>query len=196
MHTVAQAYWEGGQGGQLFIGWCATCAQWRHPSLEFCPACAHEITEARQVCGQARVLAFTINHQQWPDCPPPPYAIAIVGLAEDERVRLTLNIVDGPLDAICIGAPARIVFTHDGDRWIPQGVLVREPATPAPYDAPPKIIARPRRSGEKFEDKAAITGIGASRLGRRLPRSSLALAVDACRAAIEDAGLQRSDIDG
>lgn len=46
------------------------------------------------------------------------------------------------------------------------------------------------------ERKAAITGIGQSEVGRRLGRDPLALTVEACLAAIEDAGLTRADIDG
>lgn len=46
------------------------------------------------------------------------------------------------------------------------------------------------------EKSAAITGIGQSAVGRRLGRSGLDLTIDACLAAIEDAGLSRSDIDG
>jgi len=47
-----------------------------------------------------------------------------------------------------------------------------------------------------LERRAAITGIGQSDVGRRLHRSPLDLTLDACLAAIEDAGLTRSDIDG
>ena len=43
---------------------------------------------------------------------------------------------------------------------------------------------------------AAIVGIGASRFGRGLPESQLALAAVAFKAALADAGLERSDIDG
>ena len=49
---------------------------------------------------------------------------------------------------------------------------------------------------ERLERKAALTGIGQSEVGRRLDRDPLALTVDACLAAIEDAGLTREDIDG
>ena len=49
---------------------------------------------------------------------------------------------------------------------------------------------------EKLENRAAITGIGQSDVGRRLNRDPLALTADACLAAIEDAGLTREDIDG
>jgi acetyl-CoA acetyltransferase len=43
---------------------------------------------------------------------------------------------------------------------------------------------------------AAIVGIGASRFGRRLPESQLALAAIAFKAALADAGLERADVDG
>ena len=46
------------------------------------------------------------------------------------------------------------------------------------------------------ERSAAITGIGSSAIGRRLGREPLALAIDACMAAIRDAGLSPRDIDG
>jgi acetyl-CoA acetyltransferase len=49
---------------------------------------------------------------------------------------------------------------------------------------------------EILERKAAITGIGQSEVGRRLNRDPLGLTIDACLAAIEDAGLTREDIDG
>ncbi len=44
--------------------------------------------------------------------------------------------------------------------------------------------------------RAAITGIGHSQIGRRLGRGDLDLTVEACLAAIADAGLDRDDIDG
>jgi acetyl-CoA acetyltransferase len=43
---------------------------------------------------------------------------------------------------------------------------------------------------------AAIVGIGASKFGRSLPESQLALAAIAFKAALADAGLERSDVDG
>jgi len=49
---------------------------------------------------------------------------------------------------------------------------------------------------EILERRAAITGIGQSDIGRRLNRDPLELTLDACLAAIGDAGLTRKDIDG
>jgi len=47
-----------------------------------------------------------------------------------------------------------------------------------------------------LEKNAAITGLGQSEVGRRLYADPLALTLDACLAAISDAGLRREDIDG
>jgi acetyl-CoA acetyltransferase len=46
------------------------------------------------------------------------------------------------------------------------------------------------------EKRAVISGVGQSDVGRRLYRDPLDLTIDACVAAIEDAGLTPADIDG
>jgi acetyl-CoA acetyltransferase len=48
----------------------------------------------------------------------------------------------------------------------------------------------------KAESAAVISGIGTSQIGRRIGRDPLELTVDAILAAIRDAGLEPSDIDG
>jgi acetyl-CoA acetyltransferase len=47
-----------------------------------------------------------------------------------------------------------------------------------------------------LEKDVAITGVGQSEVGRPSSLSAMKLTVDACREAIEDAGLSRDDIDG
>lgn len=47
-----------------------------------------------------------------------------------------------------------------------------------------------------FERRSIISGIGQSDVGRRLDRTGLDLTVEACLAAIADAGLDTTDIDG
>jgi acetyl-CoA acetyltransferase len=49
---------------------------------------------------------------------------------------------------------------------------------------------------DKFEQRAIVSGIGISQIGRRLGRRQLDLALDASLLAIEDAGLTVDDIDG
>jgi acetyl-CoA acetyltransferase len=47
-----------------------------------------------------------------------------------------------------------------------------------------------------LEKRAVISGIGQSEVGRRLGRDPLDLTLDACLAALADAGLERAQIDG
>jgi len=49
---------------------------------------------------------------------------------------------------------------------------------------------------EPLERQVVISGIGMSAIGRRLQQSELALTLDACLAAIDDARLSRADIGG
>ena len=49
---------------------------------------------------------------------------------------------------------------------------------------------------EKFEARVIVSGLGLSDTGRGLGRNGLDLALDAALAAISDAGLHRTDIDG
>ena len=49
---------------------------------------------------------------------------------------------------------------------------------------------------EKFERRVVVSGLGLSETGRHLHRNGLDLALDASLAAIADAGLRRSDVNG
>jgi acetyl-CoA acetyltransferase len=145
--------------------------------------------------------AFTVNHRfAFPDLPPP-YVVAQVALVDDPRVRLTTNIVECEPDELELGQQLEVVFDKIEDVWLP---LFRpsadKTAAPQAVDeiAPQDFggYVRAPLSTEKFEEKSAITGIGASRLGRRLMVAPLSLTIEACEAAIADAGLTFDDIDG
>lgn len=49
---------------------------------------------------------------------------------------------------------------------------------------------------DRLEQRCLISGIGQSDVGRRLGRDPLELTLDACLAAVDDAGLTTADIDG
>ncbi|HZR14382.1 MAG TPA: thiolase family protein [Acidimicrobiia bacterium] len=57
-------------------------------------------------------------------------------------------------------------------------------------------MAADNGANEIIERRACITGAGQSEIGRRLFRDPLDLTLDACLAAIDDAGLTVADIDG
>jgi len=52
------------------------------------------------------------------------------------------------------------------------------------------------RAEDVVERRCAITGIGQSEIGRRLGRDPLELTLEACLAAVDDAGLTLADVDG
>ncbi len=159
----------------------------------------------RDVSGTATLSAFTVNHRfGFPDLPPP-YIVAQVAITEDPRVRLTTNIVECEPDELVLGQTVEVVFDKVEDKagavWLPLFRPTAEKKTgPQPVDeiAPQDFgrHVRPPLTTEKFEEHSAITGIGASRLGRRLMVPPLSLTIEACEAAIADAGLTFDDIDG
>jgi acetyl-CoA acetyltransferase/uncharacterized OB-fold protein len=197
--TLASAgFWSSGADGVLRIAHCDDCGRWFHPPLPTCPSCHGTNVALEPVSGRATVVAMTVNHQQWLPSFPPPYAIAIVALDEDDGARLTTNIVNCEPDAVRIGQRVRVLFEHAEEVWLP----LFEPDPDATGDGPLpesrdyKKALRPMARSDKFEDRVALTGVGQSRIGRRLMVDPLALTVEACRKAVEDAGLSMDDIDG
>ncbi len=62
---------------------------------------------------------------------------------------------------------------------------------------PPNAPAPRRPLGDhRFEHRSVLSGVGRSQLGRRLMVDPLSLTMDACLAAVADAGLALEDIDG
>ena len=143
---------------------------------------------------------MTVNHQQWDPRFPPPYVIATVAIDADPRVRVVTNLVDVVPDDVHVGMHVKARFEHLEDVWIPLFVPSGEPDKELPDDEIPpaehRRWIRPPIGGDRLEDKVAITGIGMSEIGRRLMRPPLSLTVEAVKAAVADAGLELSDIDG
>jgi acetyl-CoA acetyltransferase/uncharacterized OB-fold protein len=191
-------FWTAGSDGVLRVLRCADCGAYTHPPLPRCRACRGDRLTMSPVSGRGVVAGFTVNHQQWLADFPPPYVIAVVALEEDDGVRLTTNIVGCPPADVRIGMAVRVLFEKAGDVYVP--LFERDPeqtgqtlAIPADRD-----VGAPRQKAkkEKFEERTALTGVGQSRVGRRLMVDPLSLTVDACLAAVADAGLTLDDIDG
>jgi acetyl-CoA acetyltransferase/uncharacterized OB-fold protein len=197
-----QFYWTSGADGVLRLQRCDRCRRFVHPPGPVCPDCRSRDLSIEAVSGEARVASFTINHQQWGLGLPLPYIVAIVTLEDDTRVRLTTSIIDCDIDAVIVGMPVTVRFIRSGRAWIPV-FAPRDDAAHGHQDIPDLIQAgqigrsvRPLLANEKYEDKVAISGVGMSRIGRRLMVEPIDLTVEACLAAITDAGLEPSDIDG
>lgn len=194
-------FWTAGADGTLRFQECQACAALIHPPAPVCRYCRSRDIGVRDVSGKATLAGFTVNHRFSLPGMPAPYVVAQVAIVEDPRIRLTTNIVEAEPEQLALGQPVEVVFEHIEDVWLP---LFRPSADAEPAALPDDEIAperfgehvRPMLTTEKFEDKVALTGIGMSKIGRRLMAAPLSLTVEACEAAIADAGLTFNDIDG
>lgn len=195
-------FWTAGADGVLRLQECRDCTALIHPPQPVCRYCRGTDMGVREVSGRATLAGFTVNHRFSLPGMPAPYVVAQVAINEDPRVRLTTNIIEADPDELELGQQLEVVFEHIEDVWLPLFRLAADSSEtkPLPEDeiAPEDFAqhVRPMATTDKFEDKSAITGVGASRLGRRLMAAPLALTVQACQAAVADAGLTFDDIDG
>ena len=189
-------FWTSGKDGQLRIQACGDCGAFVHPPVPVCQVCRSRERVPTVVSGRGTVVAFTVNQHQWSPAFEPPYVIANVALEEDPSVRLTTNIIGCDPADVHIGQRVSVVFEQQDDVWLPlfepaggtdETDRVGEPVRPAP---------RPPLNDERFEHRSVLSGVGRSAIGRRLMVDPLSLTIDACTAAVTDAGLTFDDIDG
>jgi hypothetical protein len=148
------------------------------------------------VSGRGTVVGYTVNQHQWSPAFEPPYAIANVALEEDPSVHLTTNIVGCDPYDVHVGQRVEVRFEQHDDVWLP---LFEPAGTDDPVERvpePARPTPRPPLSDDRFEHRSVLSGVGRAGLGRRLMVDPLSLTVDACLAAVADAGLTLDDIDG
>ncbi len=163
-------FWTSGADGALRVQGCRECSTLVHPPTPICPTCRSTEWEPTPVSGRATVAGYTVNSHPWIPGFDPPYAVAVVALEESADVRFEAH------DEIFVP-----LFEPTGEN------PVQEPELPTPRPAP---------TVDRYEHRAVLSGIGRSAIGRRLMRNPLSLTMDACLAAIADAGLTPDDIDG
>jgi acetyl-CoA acetyltransferase/uncharacterized OB-fold protein len=192
-------YWTAGADGVLRFRHCVACDTLQHPPAPLCRACGGDELDVRDVSGRGVVQSHTTNVQQWSAAYPPPFVVAIVAIDEDPRLRLTTNIVGCEPDGVHVGMRVRAVFEGVDDVWIPLFEPAGEPDAEVP-DEHAELVrirsVRPRARTAKFEESVAVSGVGRSRIGRKLMVPPLSLTVEAVRAAVSDAGLTMDDVDG
>lgn len=187
-------FWTSGADGRLRVQGCTKCSKLVHPPVPVCPSCRSRESAPVEVSGRATVVGVTVNAHRWLPDFDPPYAIAVVALEEDPSVRLTTNVVGCDATEVRIGQVVTVRFEQHEDVWLPLFEPTGETtADPLPT---PRPVPRAPASADRFEQRAVLSGIGRSRLGRRLLVDPLSLTMDACLQAISDAGLEPEDIDG
>ncbi|WP_194830157.1 OB-fold domain-containing protein [Nocardia sp. XZ_19_231] len=196
---ASEEFWRSGADGVLRLSHCEDCNRFFHPPAPLCPSCRSRAVSLAPTSGTAVVVGFSVNHQTWLPAFPPPYVVAVVALTEDDRARLTTNIVGCPPEDVHVGMRVRARFEQHGDVYLPLFEPDPEAAPgegPSPQPRDVRSALRPMASPQKYEDKVALTGVGQSQVGRRLMVDPVSLTVDACLAAVRDAGLELDDIDG
>jgi acetyl-CoA acetyltransferase/uncharacterized OB-fold protein len=189
-------FWTGGADGELRIPKCTACGHFLHPMNTVCRFCQSPDLEWVAVSGDACVVGVTVNEQMFMPNFAPPYVIAVVRLDDAPDVRLTTNLV-GAEPSYHVGQRVHVQFVEQDGVWYPLFAPTGAPDSPIDDLAPPPVVVtRPPASSERYEHKVAITGLGMSQIGRRLMRPPVSLTVEACQAAVADAGLEMSDIDG
>jgi acetyl-CoA acetyltransferase/uncharacterized OB-fold protein len=193
---VNEWFWKSGADDRLRIQQCDDCARLVHPPVPICPSCRSRSWSPAEVSGRGTVIGFTVNAHPWLPGFDPPYVIANVALAEDPKVRLTTNIVGCEPSDVHIGQEVTVRFDAVEDIWIPLFGPSDGPDAADVVGEPERPHIRPPLTTDRFEHRAVISGAGRSAIGRRLMVNPLSLTMDACLAAIADAGLRIEDIDG
>ncbi|MEU9382782.1 OB-fold domain-containing protein [Streptomyces sp. NPDC048279] len=106
-------FWEGVAEGRLLIQRCAGCGALRHPWLPGCNACGCLDWDTVESAGDGTVYSYVVMHHPPFPAFAPPYAVALVELAEG--VRMVSNVVGVPHDKVRIGLPVRVEFCRFED---------------------------------------------------------------------------------
>ncbi len=88
-----QHFWDGTRAGEIRLQRCDACAHTYFPPRPFCPKCGGRKVTVFKASGRASLYSYIIHHRPVPGFTPP-YAIAVVELAEGPRMMT--NIVDCP----------------------------------------------------------------------------------------------------
>jgi uncharacterized protein len=119
----SEAFWTGGQRGELLIYRCRSCGRFFHPPTPACFRCQSRDVGPERTSGRAKVAARTLDVHPWFEGWPPPYLVVLVELDDEPDVRLTTNIVDCAFEDVYIGMPVEVTFEHWADElgevWLP-----------------------------------------------------------------------------
>jgi len=109
-----QHFWDGAKAGELRLQGCADCKHTYFPPRPFCPKCGSRSVAVKKASGKAKLHSYVIHHRPAPGFTPP-YAIAVVELAEGPRMMT--NIVDCPQtpEALKLDMDLEVTFAKQND---------------------------------------------------------------------------------
>ncbi|UGY92465.1 Zn-ribbon domain-containing OB-fold protein [Streptomyces gobiensis] len=106
-------FWAGVAEHRLLIQRCTRCATLRFPWLPGCNACGGQEWDTVEAAGHGTVYSYVVMHHPPFPAFDPPYAVALIELAEG--VRIISNITGVPYDKVRIGMPVQLEFLRVED---------------------------------------------------------------------------------
>jgi len=111
-------FWEGVHDHRLLIQRCTRCATLRLPWIPGCVECGSAEWDTVEAGGEGMVHSYVVMHHPPFPAFDPPYAVALIQLAEG--VRLVSNVIGIPYDKVRIGLPVTLEFhTYDDELTLP-----------------------------------------------------------------------------
>lgn len=110
-----QHYWEGAAAGELRLQTCNDCSKTYFPPRPFCPGCGSRSVKVVKASGKGKLHSYVIHARPAPGFDPP-YAIAVVELAEGPRMMT--NIVGCPQtpEALQLDMDLEVTFEKQNDQ--------------------------------------------------------------------------------
>ncbi len=123
---LSRAYWEAAREGRLLVQRCQACGEHQLYPRRHCVHCFAPEPEWVEAKGIGRLHTFSVVHRTATPgfAEEVPYVFGIVEL--DEGPRLTVNVVDTPLEELRCDLPVRVVFTRVTDELALPNVTRRE----------------------------------------------------------------------
>lgn len=114
VEELNRPYWDAAREGRLLLQHCTTCGLFQFYPRPSCLRCSSGDLEWKGASGNGRLHTFSVV-QRTADrafADDVPYVFGVVELEEGPRV--TVNVVDTPLDQLRCDLPVRMVFTELG----------------------------------------------------------------------------------
>jgi uncharacterized OB-fold protein len=105
---VSASFWEGCANRELRYQQCADCGQVTFPPSEHCRCCLSFRLDWKASAGLGEIYSWTVVHRPVTPEFSPPYAPAIVTLAEG--YQMLTNIVGVTTDQLQVGLEVRVEF--------------------------------------------------------------------------------------
>ncbi|WP_234426705.1 bifunctional MaoC family dehydratase N-terminal/OB-fold nucleic acid binding domain-containing protein [Streptomyces niger] len=129
-------FWAGVEERRLLIQRCGGCGRLRFPWLPGCNACGGQEWDTVEASGAGTVFSYVVMHHPPFPAFDPPYAVAVVELAEG--VRMVSDVVGVGHDEVRVGMPVQLEFQRVDEELV---LPVFRATEPGPPDTGPRAEA-------------------------------------------------------